>query len=1298
MELAPELGSASTIESVPPEEGFSTCDVPAIDRVRRWRIALDTGGTFTDAIGCDPKGAWHRRKVPSDGSIPILVHPLGGRAARVDAPPWLPKPSAFLATGRFVWPDGGERRLVAVEPGRWTFDRELPSETRPVRVFVPRPGGQREYDAPMIAVHAILGLLPGDPLPPLELRLSTTRGTNALLERRGARTALLITEGFEDLLEIGDQSRPDLFARSIHKRDPLCAVTLGVPERVTAEGTLRRALTSEAIDALEREARATGATSVAISCVHALARPDHERAIAEAFRARGWRDVAVGHALSEAPRFLSRTETAVVHATLAPVIRTYLEEIPAEIRSATFMMTSAGGLQRADRYVARDSLLSGPAGGVAGVAEIATRLGRVRLLGLDMGGTSTDVARYDHGIRYRFETRVGAARVAAPAIAIESVAAGGGSICRFERGELRVGPESAGADPGPACYGRGGPLTLTDVHLLLDRVDARFGSIPLDRNAASAALAPILASVSRERGERVDADDLLHAFLAIADERMAAAIAAVTVREGARPSDYAIVAFGGAGGLHACSLADRLGIDEVIFPLDAGVLSARGVFGAAIERFAARAVLRPLEESRATLAADFLELDRAATLLVDADLAPDDARQAARRIDITTRIVSVRLDGQEQTLDLPFTSVDAIAPAFGEAFRQLFGYDAPARRLVVEAIRVVAAAYEQAPDSRRETPRAALPPGADRGPIGRAEFAPGQVIDGPRLIVDEGATAFLPDGWRAEAAPGGDLVARRIALPAGAAGLVRRRVPSPIAELDLFACRLEAIATGMGELLRRTAFSANVKERLDFSCAVLDGQGTLLQNAPHLPVHLGSMGVCVRMVAEAIELAPGDVAITNHPAFGGSHLPDVTLVTPVDVDGARIGYVASRAHHAEIGGTRPGSFPPDARSLAEEGVVIPPMRLVEGLSSPGGSHGQPRFDRIEALLRDAPHPSRAIEENLADLRAALAANARGASDLAALAAELGLDRFRSLSAALLDRSEQALRALISSRAGRTHAALEHLDDGAPIAVAVTFTRDELVIDFTGSAPVHAKNFNAPLAVVRAATLYALRLLVGEDIPMNEGLLRPVRLIVPEGMLNPPFSADPSRSPPVVAGNTETSQRVTDALLRAFELCAGSQGTMNNLLFGNARYGAYETICGGSGATVDAPGASAVHTHMTNTRITDPEVLERRCPVVVRVFSVRRGSGGAGRHRGGDGVVREIEFREPTQVSILAQHRVERPYGLAGGEPGMVGVQWHIDRDGLVRPLPGVVAIDCAAGEAVRIETPGGGGFGPPTPA
>ncbi len=1285
----------------------------------RWRIAIDTGGTFTDAIAIEPARAahaaqdgprWRRAKVPSDGLVPLVV--VAGERLRVRVPSWLPDPVRFLRDARISGlPDAhGEASVGAIlleADGTLRLDlrragmnavTDAPPLTEGTMLRAhPMPAdGRGALDAPMLAVHVLLGLVPGDPLPPMELRLSTTRGTNALLERAGAPTALCVTAGFEDILRIGDQSRPELFARRVAEREPLVSTVIGVDERMLRDG-VRTALGDRAIEKVIRALRASGVTSVAISLLHGLARPEHERRLAEAIRAAGWRDVAVGGMLSDSPRFLSRTETAVVHAMLAPVLRGYLEHVARRVPvESTFVMTSAGGLQRADRALARDCLLSGPAGGVAALAEIAERTGHQRLLGLDMGGTSADVARYDGAFAYRYETKVGDARVAAPSLAIETVAAGGGSICTIQRGELRVGPESAKANPGPACYGQGGPLTLTDVHLLLGRLDRTMASLPLDVGAAERALASMLDRAERECTERFDRPSLLEAFLDLANERMAGAIEAISMREGIDPRDHTLVPFGGAGGLHAAAVAERLGIRTVLLPRDAGILSARGLLGAKPTRFASRAILAPLGGAGARMRAALAEAESEALAAIAAECS---ALEASVAPTIAARTAAVRLDGQDQTLDLAIDGAlaaddanlgseleAALTSAFGAAFLRIFGYAPPARPLVVESVRVQARLEDRLPAEPVEAGRSAMDERA-----------------GPQLLVDGGATAFVPAGWRVRELPSGD---RLMTQARGTRNADRRAAAG---ELDLFACRLEAIATAMGEALRRTAISANVKERLDFSCAILDARGILLQNAPHLPVHLGAMGVCVRGVHRALRLRPGDVAITNHPAFGGSHLPDVTVITPVFREGdarAPIAFLANRAHHAEIGGTRPGSFPPDARTLAEEGVIIPPMLLVEGAET----GRRDRLDAIERLLRESPHPSRSVDENLADLRAAIAANEQGHRMFAALVEELGAPRLATLAEALLDRTARTLTAALRARGDSDASVVERLDDGTPIAVRVTVRDGRARIDFTGSGELHPRNANAPIAVVRAAVMYALRLLVDEPIPMNEGLLRPVELIVPRGLLDPVGSpdegdhaaralvTDPSRLPPVVAGNTETSQRVTDALLRALGLAAGSQGTMNNLLFGNARYGAYETIAGGSGATERGPGGSAVHTHMTNTRITDAEILERRAPVVVRTFAVRTGSGGTGHHRGGDGIVREIEFLEPTQVSILAEHRVEAPYGLAGGGDGARGDQALIRADGRIERLPGRIAVDCAPGEAIRIETPGGGAWGPPSRA
>lgn len=1211
-------------------------------------IAIDTGGTFTDAIAAFPDGSRTRVKIPSDGSIRGVATGPG----RVAWPAWLPRPGRSLA-GRDVVGPRGLRIAAADDDGAVSLE---PSEPLAPGEAVAVASG---LDAPRLAIHALLGVpldetaIPGADR--IDLRLATTRGTNALLERKAARTALVITEGLEDLLEIGDQSRPGLFARGPRKRTPLVAASLGLPERTLADGVRRREPTDAEIDAIAARMRGAGIESVAIATVHGAAFPATERRVAERLARAGFAAVATAHATSDSSRLLARAETTVVHASLAPVLERFLADVATRVPVERIRVeTSAGGLQPASRFLARDLLLSGPAGGLNGVVEVASRLGLGPVLAFDMGGTSTDVARVDGEPTPREETVVADARVAAPGLEIASVAAGGGSICRVRDGELLVGPESAGANPGPACYGRGGPFTITDANLLLGRLDPAAASLPLSVAAAEAAFERVRGEFVRDRGKPVAREGLLEAFVAIADERMARAIETVSSREGFDPARHVLVAFGGAGGQHAASVADRLGIRTVVIPADAGFLSARGLLTARDERRTSRSVLARLESVADRLDAWARELERAAVAELACDGHDDGVAEPATAV--------LRVAGIDLAIEVPVGEIPAMEAGFRRLFRERSGYEPPRRALEIDSIR-----------ARARTPRTTL---ADE--VGANPEPPRA---GPCLVVEHGATVFVPEGWTLGRLAAGDVLLERRGPSAG-------HRAADLAATELLACRLEGIALGMGEALRRTSISPNVKERLDYSCAVLDARGRLVVNAPHLPVHLGAMGACVRAVAEAIDLAPGDVAITNHPAFGGSHLPDVTTVTPVHVEGELVAFVATRAHHAEIGGTRPGSFPPGATSLAEEGVVVPPTLVV--------SRGEDRIAAFARLLTDAPFPSRNPDENLADLRASIAANEFGGRLVAAIVGEIGRAAFRDGCEAILGRGRAAVGAIARRLGPGERRAEDRLDDGSAVAVSIRATGDRLAIDFTGSAPVHPRGFNAPLAVTRAAVMYALRLASDEEIPLNEGLLEACAVIVPRGILNPEFAADPAACPPVVAGNTETSQRVTDVLLGALELAAASQGTMNNLLFGDATYGAYETICGGAGATDAADGADAIHVHMTNTRITDVEVLERRFPVVVRTFGVRRGTGGRGRRRGGDGAIREIEFLRPASVSILSQRRLVAPPGAAGGEAGACGRQWIVRRGGTAEAIPGVAAVELSAGEAIRVETPGGGGWGTPT--
>ena len=895
---------------------------------------------------------------------------------------------------------------------------------------------------------------------------------------------------------------------------------------------------------------------------------------------------------------------------------------------------------------------------------------------------------------------------------------GGGSVCSLDANGLRVGPESAGAEPGPACYGAGGPLTITDVNLLLGRLSPNRFGIPIDPRAAEQAAAVLHEAVRERRGEVVPREALLGGLIHIANERMADAIRSISLRRGYDPAAYALVAFGGAGAQHACGVAAHLGMETVLIPPDAGLLSAWGIGHALIERFAERQVLCPLDEVAAEVPQWIVGMVEEARKAVGRE------GIAAEETVIRRRIANLRYVGQESALGIEYTDGEDLASAFERRYRELYGHTPEGRRIELESLRVIASTRPH-PFSRPPAPEPLDTAPAehtrcwldgdwlDVPTYERSLLAPGARLAGPALVWERHSATLVEPGWRAEVDGAGTLVLRRessakvrecesaevrgigtvelralarLAAPHSRTSHSRTPEPPEAVREELFTHRFRALVGEMGEQLRRTALSVNIRERLDFSCALLDTEGELIVNAPHIPVHLGALGLCVRKVRDALPLAPGDVAITNHPGFGGSHLPDVTVITPV-FTGERqlLGYVASRAHHAEIGGTRPGSMPPTAATLAEEGVVIAPTWLVRA--------GEPRWEEIRRLLEDAPFPSRAIEDNLADLRAQLAANHRGMVLLGTLEAEHGGDVLRHYMETLKGRAERRVREALGRLPDGSHAATERLDDGSPLTVEVLISGDSATIDWSGTAPVHPGNLNATPAIVRSVTLYVLRLLIDEPLPLNEGLMRAVELRIPEGMLNPSFPDNPHRCPAVVGGNVEVSQRLVDTLLKALGLAGCSQGTMNNVLFGTERWGFYETVCGGCGAGPEWHGADATHSHMTNTRITDPEVLETRYPVRLERFAVREGSGGAGRWRGGNGAIRELTFLEPVSLSVLSQHRTERPYGVEGGEAGEAGRQQVIRASGELQKLDSVDGCDMEPGDRLLLETPGGGGWG-----
>jgi 5-oxoprolinase (ATP-hydrolysing) len=857
---------------------------------------------------------------------------------------------------------------------------------------------------------------------------------------------------------------------------------------------------------------------------------------------------------------------------------------------------------------------------VVGAAIAGRRAGIDRLIGFDMGGTSADVARCDGEFEYDFEHAVGPVRLVAPALAIETVAAGGGSICRLDQGKLTVGPQSAGAEPGPACYGMGGPLTLTD----------------------------------------------------------------------------GLVAFGGAGGQHACRIAELLGMSDVVLPADAGLLSAHGLGYAAFERFAQREVLRPLHDVASRIDGWMAELEAEASRALAAEGVTLDDLGTPRLI------VQLRYAGQDASLEIEPPPGADLAAEFERQYFELFSHRPPDRDIELVSLRVVVRSLrEDLPEPAGTTgpPRTRSQPTSSQRCfidgswrevpcLDTGEMAEGAALDGPALILQRHSVLVMPSGWRAERVGFGSIRVRRNR----AADCDESESPShgrhPLAvELELMSHRFASVAREMGELLRRTAISTNIKEREDFSCTLLDPAGRLVVNAPHIPVHLGAMGLCVRALADSCVMVPNDVVVTNHPAYGGSHLPDVTLAAPVHLDRRLLGYVACRAHHAEIGGIRPGSVPPNARSLAEEGVVIPPTLLVEG--------GRPRWRCIEELLKSGPYPTRALADNLADLRAMLAAINRGRVGLARLARSVGIDHVLEHMEALRRHADRLVRHALNRLPDGAHGGRQQLDDGSELVAAFRIDGDRAVLDLEGTAGVHPGNLNATPAIVASATMYVLRLLVDAELPLNEGLLEPVELRIPKGLLDPGFGDDPTLCPAVVGGNVETSQRLVDTLLEALRLAACSQGTMNNLSFGDSRFGYYETVAGGSGAGDGFDGADGVHTHMTNTAATDPEVLEHRYPVRLHRFAIRRGSGGAGRWRGGDGLIRELEFLAPLELSILSQHRVAAPYGAAGAADGAPGRQTVVRRDGTRLTLEGIDGCLVETGDRLVLETPGGGGWGEP---
>ncbi len=1203
---------------------------------QRWQFWIDRGGTFTDIVARRPDGT-------------LVAH-----------------------------------KLLSVSSGRYD-------------------------DAVLQGIRELLALPQGAPIPADQvesIRLGTTVGTNALLERKGEPTALVITEGFGDVLAIGYQNRPDIFALKIAKPKPLYQQVIEVQERIDFQGNVVKPLDLGQTRRKLEAAFEDGICALAIILVHGYRHPDHEQALAALAREIGFSQISVSHQISPLIRMVARGDTTVVDAYLSPCLRHYTQKLMDGLDGdiPLWFMQSHGGLARAEHFRGKDSILSGPAGGLVAAVEVGRQAGLDRIVTFDMGGTSTDVAHYAGELERRVETEVAGVRLQTPMLDIHTVAAGGGSILRFDQGRVRVGPESAGAEPGPLSYRRGGPLTVTDANLMLGRIQCEFfprlfgpqADQPLDLDGTRRAFAELAGQIAKHTGNHRAPEQVAEGFLAVAVENMSAAIKRISVQRGHDLSCYALCCFGAAAGQLACRVATSLGITRILLHPFAGVLSAYGMGLADFRHIEERALEMPLDDiPMKTLESCFAELEQR----THAHLAAQDIGQ--ERMELARRL-HLRYAGTDTVLAVPFTDLASMRDEFEARHRNQFGFADRGKPLIVDVLVVegIGQAEQEIPTPAPLTtsiprPHTTAPCYHDgqwrQVPLYlRQSLEPGQHFEGPALVIEPTSTTVIDPGWNGEIdAYDHLLLTRHQKTGMGASTVTSAKhaldntdAPDPV-RLEIFHRRFQSVAEQMGYTLQNTAHSVNIKERLDYSCALFDSRGNLVANAPHIPVHLGSMGECVRALLERVSMQPGEVWLSNSPYHGGTHLPDITVVTPVfNEDGSRLRFlVASRGHHADIGGTTPGSMPPDSRHIDEEGIWSAGLKIVCG--------GRFLEDEVRHWLTQGPLPARNPEQNLADLSAQIAANQRGCRELAKMIGHWGLETVLAYMKHIQDNAARAVQQALKQLSSGYFR--QRLDSGAEIVVDIRIDAEagRARIDFSGSSPQQPDNFNAPSAVCKAAVLYVFRTLVADEIPLNAGCLEPLEIVIPAGSM-----LDPRHPAAVVAGNVETSQHIVDAIYGALRVLAGSQGTMNNLTFGNDRHQYYETLCGGAGAGPGFAGADAVHTHMTNSRITDPEVLEMRFPVRVETFAIRRDSGGVGQHLGGNGVIRQLRFLEPMTAAILSSHRLHPPFGLAGGRPGKTGRNTLIRRDGETLELPGCTRIQVEPGDILQLETPGGGGYGP----
>lgn len=1198
----------------------------------RWQFWIDRGGTFTDIVAQAPEGSLHTCKLLSEN------------------------PEAYV-------------------------------------------------DAALHGIRTLLQVPAENPIPTEQIaaiKIGTTVATNALLERKGEPTLLVITKGFGDALRIGYQNRPQLFARHIVLPAMLHTLVIEADERIDAQGAVVSPFKRKPLAEGLQTAYDQGLRSVAIVLMHGYRFPQHELSIAELARTIGFTHIATSHQVSPLSKLIARGDTTVVDAYLTPILKRYVDQLAKHLdgrhKTRLLFMQSNGGLTDAALFRGKDAVLSGPAGGVVGMVRTAGMSGYSRLIGFDMGGTSTDVTHYHGEYERSFDTLVAGVRLRAPMMHIHTVAAGGGSLLHYTNNRYQVGPDSAGANPGPACYRRNGPLTVTDANVLLGRIQpghfpsvfGPHGNQPLDADIVRARFADLASRIAQAtKTENLEPEAVAEGFLQIAVANMANAIKTISVQRGYDVTTYTLQCFGGAGGQHACQVADALGMKRIFLHPLAGVLSAYGMGLADIR------ALRQAQVEQKLSHPSIIPLIESHLAGLTTEACTEVERQGVARQSITL-ICTLRLrsKGTDTSLEVHHDTPEAMRQAFLEQHRQRFGFAPPADRdlvvdsLCVEAIGTTATASDPERDpaltplqAERHVPIWFQGRWIDAPLYHRRHLGPGHVLQGPAIIIEPIGTVVLEAGWQALVNTRNHLILERFTQKQSHEVLGTKVDP---VRLEIFANLFMAIAEQMGVTLANTAHSVNIKERLDFSCALFDRQGNLVANAPHVPVHLGSMGESVQAIIRdnRHRMRPGDVFMQNAPYNGGTHLPDVTVITPCwDAKGREIlFYVGSRGHHADIGGRTPGSSPPDSTRIEEEGIVIDNWLLV--------ADGILRDQETRALLASGIYPCRNINQNMADLAAQVAANETGLRELRAMIEHFGLATVEAYMQHVQDNAEESVRRVLAVL--RDGAFSYPLDDGGVIKVRIKVDQKarEATIDFTGTSPQQPGNRNAPRAICRAAVLYVFRTLIDTDIPLNEGCLKPLKIIIPQGsMINPQYPAA------VIAGNTEISQAITDCLYGALGLLASSQGTMNNFLYGNAAYQNYETICGGTGAGPDHHGTSAVHSHMTNTRMTDPEILEQRFPVRIEEFSIRKDSGGRGRFRGGNGVVRRVRFLEPMTATILSSHRITPPYGLAGGENGLRGRNSVLRANGTLVRLKGDDEVQVRAGDQIIIETPGGGGFG-----